>query len=54
MKDKIIDVNGWKYTFTKLGVVITNPDGQTVGKPVPLPEIPIGKRRGGWNWFTKG
>lgn len=51
---KSFEVNGWMYQYTKTGVEITNPQGQKVGRPVPLPDIPIGKKRGGWSWFIHG
>lgn len=39
MKEKTIEVNGWKYEYTKTGIQITNPEGQKIGRPVPLPDI---------------
>lgn len=51
MKEKSFEVNGWKYDYTSAGIQITNPEGQKVGRPVPLPDIHIGKKRSGFDWF---
>lgn len=51
---KDFKVDDWLYEYTKTGIQITNPQGQKVGRPVPLPEIPIGKKRGGWSWLIHG
>lgn len=35
---KSFKVNGWLYEYTPTGIQITNPEGQKIGKPVPLPK----------------
>lgn len=51
MKERVDEFNGWKYKYTAAGVEITNHEGQKIGRPVPLPDINIGKKRGGFDWF---
>lgn len=50
-KEKSFEVNGWKYTYTKTGIQITNPEGQSIGKPVPMPTLNVKKP---WVWLAYG